>query len=87
MGHTVVENDGKKYLEYLPDSAKLGAERDALDLVALCIENDTNQLMVHDAALGEDFFDLRTGLAGAILQKFISYNMRTGSNHSGTEAH
>lgn len=47
-----------------------------MDLVALCGENDTNLLMIHREALSDDFFKLKTGVAGAVLQKFINYSIK-----------
>ncbi|HHW12398.1 MAG TPA: DUF4180 domain-containing protein [Firmicutes bacterium] len=33
-------------------------------------------MMIHAPALAEDFFNLRTGLAGSVLQKFINYRIK-----------
>ena len=35
-----------------------------------------SRLIVHSADLSPDFFDLRTGLAGEILQKLSNYRMQ-----------
>lgn len=49
----------------------------ALDLVATVgFEAGTNLIILSKEALSEEFFDLRTGLAGEILQKFINYRMK-----------
>jgi hypothetical protein len=33
-------------------------------------------LLLHSNILSEDFFKLRTGLAGTIMQKFVNYHVR-----------
>jgi len=54
----------------------VATEQDALDLVAACGENETHRLMLHSENLSEDFFHLRTGVAGAILLKFSNYYLK-----------
>jgi hypothetical protein len=53
---------------------KLCSERDAVNLIAACAGKDTIVIPVED--LDEDFFRLRTGVAGAMLQKFATYGKR-----------
>lgn len=66
------------YLECLPGEV-LASEREALELVAACGENGTDRLMLHAGNLTEDFYRLRTGLAGEILQKFGNYRIRVAA--------
>ena len=77
MNHHIVQKDQQTYIEVTSATTLLGSERDALDLVALGMEHQTGLLMLHSAALSDDFFQLRTGVAGAMLQKFINYQMKT----------
>ena len=52
--------------------------RDMLDMMATFsyFEDEENLAMViSEISLGEKFFDLQTGFAGEILQKFSNYNM------------
>ena len=37
---------------------------------------DGGGLLLDESQLGEKFFDLRTGLAGEVLQKFTNYRVR-----------
>lgn len=76
MTYNVIEKGDKKYIECALAETPLSTERDALDLIGACGEHDTYCLMLHSAVLAEDFFKLRTGLAGQILQKFVNYNLR-----------
>lgn len=77
MNYKLIEKNSKKYIECVSAEMPLNKEQDALDLIAACIENDTNLIMLHDEALSNDFFKLGTGLAGQVLQKFINYNVKT----------
>jgi DNA-binding PadR family transcriptional regulator len=79
MNHKVIENGDKKYIEVISVSAPFYTEQDALDLVALCGEHDTNLLMLHESTLSDDFFKLKTGVAGRILQKLINYRVKTAA--------
>ncbi|SDC13611.1 protein of unknown function [Paenibacillus sp. UNCCL117] len=49
----------------------------ALDLIATVqYEADSNRIVMHKSLLSEAFFDLKTRLAGEILQKFINYRVK-----------
>jgi PadR family transcriptional regulator AphA len=76
MGYWVKENNGRKYIECIPEQRTILSEQDALDLIGICGEQDTNLLMLHSGNLPEAFFDLKTGLAGAIMQKFENYRIK-----------
>lgn len=78
MNYKIVENGTKKYIELISSPTPLSTEQDAVDLVALCREHDIDYLMLHGEALSEDFFNLRTGVAGRMMQKFITYSLKTG---------
>lgn len=49
----------------------------ALDLMATVrYEASCDRIIINRSALSEDFFDLKTRLAGEILQKFINYQLK-----------
>lgn len=49
----------------------------ALDLMATVqYEAGCDRIVIHKSALSETFFDLKTRLAGEILQKFINYRVK-----------
>lgn len=49
----------------------------ALDLMAtIQYETGSIRLILHKSAFCEDFFQLRTKLAGEILQKFVNYGVK-----------
>jgi len=76
MDYELIEKNNKKYLKYLSGETQLCSEQDALNLITDCFENDTSLLMFHTEALSDDFFKLKTGLAGQVLQKLINYHIR-----------
>jgi hypothetical protein len=46
------------------------------DVLGLFCMNDCSAIIVKKENIIDDFFDLSTGIAGEILQKFSTYNMR-----------
>lgn len=79
MNYKVVEKGELRYIELLSCVKPITAEQDALDLVALCGEHETNLLMIHSQALSDNFFVLKTGIAGIILQKFTNYRLKVAA--------
>lgn len=79
MNCRIIEKSGIKYVEGPTNQILISNENDALDLVAYGGENNTNRLLLFAANLHEDFFNLKTGLAGAVLQKFINYGIKVAA--------
>jgi len=76
MNHRLVHVRGKILLEVDPSGEPIRTEADALDLIVAGMEKETNLLLLHPGSLSDDFANLRTGLAGSVLQKFINYRVR-----------
>lgn len=76
MNCRVVDKNGIKYVEGLNGKRLIESANDALEMLVYCGENDTNRLMLHATNLNDDFFNLKTGLAGEILQKFVNYHIK-----------
>jgi PadR family transcriptional regulator, regulatory protein AphA len=79
MNSKLIVKNEQSYIECIPDGCRMESERDALDLVAICGENHTARLMLHAENLSEDFYQLHSGLAGAILLKFVIYGLRVAA--------
>lgn len=79
MNYQIREIENKKYIEIISTSTPLSTENDALELIALCWEHETYTLMIHFAALSEDFFKLKAKVAGNIIQKFVNYGIKTAT--------
>ncbi len=60
----------------LADQEKWNTVQDALDCMAAASYDGCIGVIVPKECLPEDFFCLRTGLAGELLQKFTTYNMK-----------
>ncbi|MGX9755395.1 DUF4180 domain-containing protein [Clostridioides difficile] len=73
MNYDIREQKGKKYV--FVDS-KFSNEEEIMDIISLCMEHGTDYLMFSNNSLTDDFFNLKTGLAGTILQKFINYKIQ-----------
>ena len=58
------------------DQPTVVAEQDALDLLGESWQSRADLLVVPASRLDGRFFDLSTGLAGAVLQKFVNYRMQ-----------
>ena len=65
-----------RILECEPNGLKLSSERDALDLISAALEHHAVMVAIPVARLDDDFFRLKTGVAGALLQKFVNYQVR-----------
>lgn len=79
MNYTHIANIDQTYIVCLPGDGLLTSEQDALELVAACGETQTNRLLLSDGCLSPAFFDLRSGLAGAVLLKFSNYRIRAAA--------
>ncbi len=55
---------------------KISSVQDVMDFFGDCYSHDCIGIIIHKNALHDDFFDLKTGLAGEILQKFATYSMK-----------
>lgn len=54
----------------------LRTDRDAMDVIGETYGHDVETVVVPVQRLDPDFFRLRTGVAGEILQKFVQYRKR-----------
>ncbi len=73
---TPSEINGVRILECSPTGSKLRSERDALDLISAALQHRAAMMTIPIARLDDDFFRLKTGVAGALLQKFVNYRIR-----------
>jgi hypothetical protein len=76
MTGAVRELGGLRAFVCAADGPLLARERDAVDLIGEALGAGARLVVVPTARLGPGFFDLRTRLAGEILQKFVNYGFR-----------
>ncbi len=67
---------GVHVLQCAADGAPIRTARDATDLISKAWEERAQVLAIPVERLDPDFFQLRTGVAGEIVQKFATYKMR-----------
>jgi Domain of unknown function (DUF4180) len=67
-------NEGRKILIASDSGISIRSFRDISDAVAACFGTDGLILTKDD--LAQEFFDLHSGLAGELFQKFINYKLR-----------
>ena len=66
---------GKTVAELAPDGPSVTSEQGALDLMGEAYGVDFDWLAIPRSRLAPEFFDLKTGLAGAVLQKLTNYQV------------
>lgn len=54
----------------------IGTLQDALDLIYNPELEGVDKIIIHEHNLTPDFFELKTGLAGDVLQKFVQYRVQ-----------
>jgi hypothetical protein len=65
-----------RIFEYDGEGAVLRNNLDLTDLISAAWEQRAKMVVIPVARLGDDFFRLRTGIAGEIVQKFVNYHLR-----------
>ncbi len=72
----IVTLNGKDIAEVISDGIVIRETQDALDLMADCSYQGCSRIIIHEENIIPGFFDLKTRIAGDILQKFSTYNVR-----------
>ena len=67
-------NEERKILIAADEGISIRSFSDISDAISACLGGAS--LILTEADLAREFFDLRTGLAGEALQKFINYRVR-----------
>ncbi|MFF1279839.1 DUF4180 domain-containing protein [Streptomyces sp. NPDC058299] len=67
---------GVRVLRCAPDGPLLDGESAALDLIGDAYGHDVQLVALPVERIADDFFRLRSGVAGAVVQKFVSYQLR-----------
>jgi len=60
----------------ISDAVEISNADNALDLIGSCGYQGAAAMIIYKQNLHASFFDLSTGLAGEVLQKFSNYNMK-----------
>ena len=76
MEIVIHEHCGDKIAEVRAEGVAFTEVGDALDAMADAYHQGADALVLHATNLTPGFFDLKTGLAGEVLQKFTNYGIR-----------
>ncbi len=74
MDIRIINVDEVTIAEIVSDEIVFVTTQDALDIIANCGYQGADNIIVQESNLSPDFFDLKTRIAGEMLQKFSTYN-------------
>jgi hypothetical protein len=72
---THTHNNGN-IAEVIAEGLILQTADDGLDLLGNLYYQDFDRIILHEKNVTPDFFDLKNGIAGEVLQKFSNYRVR-----------
>lgn len=76
MEFQIKQFNGVPLAEVLSNEVVLFKTEDALDLIGNCHYQGATKIIIREENITPDFFDLKTKIAGDILQKFSTYAMQ-----------
>lgn len=72
----LIEINSTKIAEVISDGIIIKTADDGLDLMGNVYYQDFDKVILYEKNITPDFFDLKTGIAGEVLQKFSNYRVR-----------
>lgn len=76
MTDTLVHINEVPVLLLSPQGPPIAGERDATDVIGDAFGHEASVVVIPVERLTDDFFTLRTRVAGDIVQKFVNYRLR-----------
>ena len=77
MNITIDQQGNSKVAIIESDGIVINNAQDALDLMAsVRYSDDADKLIIDKSNITEEFFELKTKLAGEILQKYVNYHVK-----------
>ncbi|MDJ1471854.1 DUF4180 domain-containing protein [Cytophagaceae bacterium DM2B3-1] len=76
MNIKIHQTNGTSIAEAISEALIITNLQDALDLIGNCSYQGADKIIVYEQNITPDFFDLKTKLAGEVLQKFSNYRMQ-----------
>jgi len=73
---TLHELQGSRILEYPVEGSPLGSASSSLEMIGAARSQRAELVAIPVERLGGEFFHLHNGIAGEVLQKFVTYQMR-----------
>ena len=71
----IINIEDTKVAEIITDKVILRSTEDGLDLLGNLYYQGFDKIIIHEKNITPEFFDLKTKIAGEILQKFAQYQM------------
>lgn len=68
--------DNTNIAELTSDDTLISKDEDGLELLANLYYQGFDRIIIYERNITPDFFDLKNGMAGEILQKFSTYRVR-----------
>ena len=68
--------EGIEIAELQSESKLLQTAADGLDLLGNLYYQGYNKIILHEANISDEFFELKSGMAGEVLQKFSNYRVQ-----------
>jgi hypothetical protein len=72
----VREFEGIRVLEYPAEGSPLGNASSSLEIISAASSQRAELAAIPFERLGDEFFHLHNGIAGEVLQKFVTYHLR-----------
>jgi hypothetical protein len=72
----LTETNGTCIAEIISDKIEISNGQDILDIMANCSYLGSRIMIINEINITPDFFDLKNGIAGEILQKFSNYDTK-----------
>jgi len=72
----ILEVNQQKVAEIISDDVVINNIQDALDVMANADYQGARSIILYEQNLNPEFFELRTGMAGEVLQKYVNYQMK-----------
>ena len=79
MDVQIVRHEKHAYVRGEAGHALVSNEKDLVDLIGFCGEHDIDRALLFAENLPQKFFDLKSGEAGMVLQKFVNYHMKVAA--------
>ncbi len=76
MDLEIIEIKKVKFARLISKDSKIKTTQEATDLMGNADYNGAKNVILEENNLSPEFFDLKTGMAGEILQKYSNYHMK-----------
>jgi len=76
MEGAIKSSNDVNFIDFTGSDSKINRESDLNDLLSLCYYHNSNFILMDEKNISREFFNLRSGLAGAAMQKFANYQAK-----------